>query len=272
MIRRMSVFQAVVYGVVQGLTEFLPISSSAHLILVPVFTGWPDPGLAFNVALHWGTLIAVTAYFWRDVVALFRDAGLSAAGDRSPQRLLPWKIALATVPGAALGYLFEHHAETTFRSPWVIVATLSLLAMALFAAERRGAGAIAVDQVPWISAFLVGVFQGIAIVPGVSRSGITITAALFLGLEKTAAVRFSFLLSIPIILGAGILEAGYIRDNLGNAAMWAGLAGSAAAGWAAIHFLITFVRTRSFLPFVIYRLALAGFLAAWLLSRPGSLS
>lgn len=263
----MSAFQAAVYGIVQGLTEFLPVSSSAHLILVPVFTRWPDPGLAFNVALHWGTLIAVAGYFWRDVRALIRDAALSMAGDRSGDKSLPWKIALATLPAAAMGMLLEEQASTVFRSPWVIVWTLSLLAVLLHFAEKRGSGDTTVEAITWRTALIIGFCQGLALVPGVSRSGITITAGLFLGLQKTAAVRFSFLLSIPIIFGAGLLESGYIIKNAGDPILWVAMASSALSGWAAIHFLLTYVRTRSFRPFVVYRLILAAVLAGLLLSR-----
>ena len=265
MIARMSLLQSLVYGVVQGLTEFLPVSSSAHLILVPVFTGWDDPGLAFNVALHWGTLIAVVGYFRKDVAVLIRGWVGSFRGERNPENVLPWQIALATVPGAVFGFILEEQAETVFRSPWVIVVTLSALAVLLYIAERVAPHRIPVERVGWVRAFLIGVLQGIAIVPGVSRSGVTITAALFLGLERTAAVRFSFYLSMPIILGAGLLESGYLLGNLRSFSMWVAMAAAAVSGAAAIHLLLTYVRTRTFTPFVIYRLALALVIAGWMI-------
>src|SRR4051812_44907732 len=123
----MPVWQAVIYGIVQGLAEFLPISSSAHLTLLPFFTGWEDPGLAFDVALHWGTLIAVLVYFWKDVLALIGGLIGSFSGQRAPLNLLPWKIAVATVPGAVIGFLFEKQAETIFRAPGLIATTLSVM-------------------------------------------------------------------------------------------------------------------------------------------------
>lgn len=264
---RMSPLQAIVYGIVQGLTEFLPVSSSAHLLLVPVFTGWPDPGLAFNVALHWGTLLAVVGYFWRDVVQLVRSAALSFTPAGSPDGPLPWKIAAATVPGAALGYIFEDQVSTVLRSAWVVVVTLSLLAILLHHAEKKGSGQTSMERLTWPAALLIGFCQGLAIVPGVSRSGITITAGLFLGLQKTAAVRFSFLLSIPIIFGAGLLESPYILERLGDPMLWIALVSSALSGWAAIHLLLTYVRTRSFRPFVVYRFVLAAVIAGLLISR-----
>lgn len=263
----MNIFEAVVYGIVQGLTEFLPVSSSAHLILIPVFTGWADPGLAFDVALHWGTLAAVFVYFRKDLLALVTGAWGALKGGRAPENILPFKIAAATLPGAIIGFLVEDYAETTFRSPWIMVVTLSVMGVALWVADRVGPKVRKMEDITWTRALLIGLMQAVALIPGVSRSGVTITTGLLLGFERTAAVRFSFLLSVPITLGAGLLKSHYIFENLGSPAIWVGIVASALAGIAATHVLITYVRQRSFTPFVVYRLILAAVLAATLLTR-----
>lgn len=253
----MSALQAAIFGLVQGLTEFLPVSSSAHLVLVPFFTGWPDPGLAFDVALHWGTLLAVVIYFRRDILNIVRDAFRSLGGARGPEYRLPWQIAAATVPGVIAGLLLEKYAETAFRSPPLLAVTLSAMGLLLAAADRLGSKSVSLSGVTWAKALTIGICQSLALIPGVSRSGVTMTTGLFLGLEKTAAVRFSFLLSIPITLGAGLLKIDYLFANLANPQFLAGLAASAVSGFLAIHFLLNYVRSKSFMPFVVYRLALA---------------
>jgi undecaprenyl-diphosphatase len=262
-----TIFQAIVYGLIQGLTEFLPVSSSAHLTLLPTFTGWPDPGLSFDVALHWGTLIAALIYFRRDLIKMTVDALAYLSGARTPESEFPWKIVVATVPGAIIGFLFEKQADTLFRSPWLIAGTLSIMGLWFLVADRFGKKQISLDQISWRNAILIGLSQGLAIIPGVSRSGITITSALLLGLDRSAAVRFSFFLSIPIIFGAGLVKAKYLIGNAGDPALIAGMLVSALSGLMAIHLLITYVRTRSFMPFVVYRLALAGSVVACLLLR-----
>jgi undecaprenyl-diphosphatase len=166
-----------------------------------------------------------------------------------------------------LGYVFEDHAETVFRSPWVVVGTMSVMAVLLWIADRPSSQRKSLAELPWGRAVIIGICQGLAIVPGVSRSGITISMALLLGLNRTDAVRFSFFLSVPIILGAGLLKLPFLIDNAGDPSVWVGLATAALAGAAAIHFLLTYVRSNSFLPFVVYRLVLAGFLALWLARR-----
>jgi undecaprenyl-diphosphatase len=263
----MTLFQSTIYGIIQGLTEFLPVSSSAHLILLPVFTGWPDPGLAFDVALHWGTLAAVVLYYRHDLAVFIRGAIGSLGGGRAPENILPWKIAAATVPGAVIGFAIEHQAETVFRSPWVMVFTLSIMGLVLWWADRVGTKNRHLEDLSWSRAITIGFLQSLALIPGVSRSGITMTACLFLGLERTDAVRFSFLLSIPITAGAGLLKSPYLIHNAGDPTIWAGVITSAVAGFLAIHVLMTYVRTRSFTPFVVYRIALAAVLAVTLLYR-----
>jgi undecaprenyl-diphosphatase len=252
----MSVFQAAAFGVVQGITEFLPISSSAHLLLLPWFFGWPDPGLAFDVALHWGTLLGVVVYYRRDCAQMLKTIFSNS---------LLWKIAFATLPAVVAGVLVKDLAETAFRSPWITAGTLSGVGLLLYFADRTGRGSDTLDQLSWKKALAVGCFQALALVPGVSRSGITMSAALLFGLDRSAAVRLSFLLSIPVTLGAGLLKIGYLTNNLGNPAVITAIVASALAGFSAIHFLVMFVRNKSFTPFVVYRLLLAGVIVWFLL-------
>jgi undecaprenyl-diphosphatase len=239
-----NLLQSVVLGIVQGLTEFLPISSSAHLILVPYFLGWPDPGLAFDVALHLGTLIGVLAYFWKD----FWDMLVVPAERKTIGFLL-----VATIPGAVAGLLFEHKIETIFRSPFLIAWALILLGVLLALADRLWTGDKKVSDLTWMTAAVIGLSQALALVPGVSRSGITITTALALGFERREAARFSFLMSAPIIAGAGLLKFHAIMSSPDKIALGAGFACSALAGFFAIWALMRYVQTRSYMPFAVYR-------------------
>jgi undecaprenyl-diphosphatase len=263
----MNITIAVVLGLVQGLTEFLPVSSSAHLILIPWFLHWPDPGLSFDVALHWGTLLAVVIYYRAELVKIAIEFFGSFTGEKTPSGRLGWYLIAATIPGAILGFLLEKKAESTFRSPVLIACTMSLLAIYLFIADRRNMARFSLDRLTLTHALTLGCAQAFALVPGVSRSGVTIATALLLGLDRPSAVRFSFLMSVPIILGAGILKIRILVSNAGDPTMWSGLFTSCLAGLAAIHLLVTYVRTRTFTPFVIYRLALAGVIVAWIFLR-----
>jgi undecaprenyl-diphosphatase len=245
--------EAVVLGIVQGLGEFLPISSSGHLVLAPWLFGWEDPGLAFNVALHLGTLVAVVAYFWRDWLNLAQN-GLK--GKKNREGRLFWYLAAATVPGILAGLALEEYAETVFRAPVLVGAMLIAMGAVLYAADRWGARARGIWQVGWRDALFIGVSQALAIIPGVSRSGATISAGRMLGLDREAATRFSFLLSTPIILGAGVYSLRNIGINDLTFAFWVGVAASAVTGFAAIAFLLRFVVTRNFNIFVWYRTAL----------------
>lgn len=258
----MNLWQTLIMGLIQGLTEFLPVSSSAHLVLIPWFFKWEDPGLAYNVALHWGTLIAVVSYFRKDLIQMTRGGIGFLQGNREPINKLPWFIIAATIPGAILGLLFEKQAETIFRSPLLIAGTLSVMGITLYLIDRVALKIKTIDQVTFNQILLIGILQGVAIVPGISRSGITISTALLLGFDRNAAVRLSFLLSIPIIAGAGILEIGFLLQNLRSPLFLLGIASAAISGLVAIHFLVTFVRTKSFTPFVVYRLLLAALILA----------
>ena len=250
-----SEFQAIVLGAVQGLAEFLPISSSAHLILVPWLLRWNDPGLVFDVALHLGTLVALLLYYWRDWLSM----GASIFnGDRVRRHLLIMLI-VASLPGALIGVLFEKQAESTFRSPLVIAIALALLGVALWFSDRSAPQTRKIGEVSFRDALLIGFSQAFAIIPGVSRSGSTITAARLLGLERADAANFSFLMATPIIAGAGLFEGRHLIHEGITGDVVAGFVTAAIFGLIAIVGLIRFVRTRTYEPFAWYRIALAGF-------------
>jgi undecaprenyl-diphosphatase len=257
----MDMVQAVVLGLVQGLGEFLPISSSAHLVLVPWLMKWVDPGLTFDIALHVGTLIAVVIYFWKDWLKLL-SKGLTQPREREGQ--LFWYLVLATIPGAIIGFLLENIAETIFRNPVLIACMLILLGIILFVVDRKGTKQIDVEHISLKTSFLIGLSQALAIIPGVSRSGITMTTALALGMTREGAARFSFLLSAPIILGAALVKVPKLIANpaMIDASFLTGMVVACIAGLASIGFLLRYVQTKTFLPFVIYRFALGAVVIA----------
>jgi undecaprenyl-diphosphatase len=238
--------QAVVLGVVQGLGEFLPISSSAHLIVVPWLLGWPDHGLAFDVALHVGTLAAVVYAFRGDWWRIGEGEG----------RLL-WLLVLASIPGAVAGLALGEAAETSFRSPLLIAVTMTVVGTILLVADRQASRGEERRQVSIMEAVLIGSAQALAIVPGVSRSGATISMALFLGYRREEAARFSFLLATPIIFGAALTKAPQLLRAPDRGPVLLGMAVSALVGLAAIRFLLAYVRTRDYRVFVYYRWAFA---------------
>lgn len=240
---------SIVLGIVQGLTELLPVSSSAHLALIPWVLRWEDPGLAFDVSLHLGTLLAVLVYFWNDLWEMLTG-----------EERLRWitLLGIGTIPGAVAGVLLKHQAETTFRSPTLMAMTLIGAGVVLGWADRRAGDRPMFTLTLW-DALLIGSVQALALVPGVSRSAMTIMMGLFLGLDRTSAARFSFLLSIPIIAGAGIIEVPKLmHSGLSLSFLTWGFLASAVAGLAAIHFLMRLVQTRSYMPFVIYRILAGG--------------
>jgi undecaprenyl-diphosphatase len=266
----MTIFQAIIYGVVQGLTEFLPISSTAHLILLPWAAGWPDPGLSFDVALHLGTLIALFLYFWADWMALVTSAlGILRGRTQAPDARMALMIVGATVPGAIAGALFEHKVEDALRAPQVIALMLIALALILAVAEITGHRKKSLNEISWSDAMTVGVAQALAIVPGVSRSGVTITAGLFRSMKRDTAARFSFYLSTPLIAGAvakktlDMVKAGATVEQL--IPFIVGIAVSGIVGYLAIAFMLQFLQTRTTYLFIYYRIALgiAVFLAIW---------
>ena len=257
----MTLLQAVMLGVAQGLGEFLPISSSAHLVLVPWLFGWTDPGLTFDVALHVGTLVAVVIYFWKDWCELIIKGFTEV---RSVKGRLFWCLVAASVPGAMGGFLLEKKAETIFRSPVLIAIMLILMGILLYWADRRSAKKTEIDNITFGTGVLVGISQTLAIIPGVSRSGITMTTGLFIGMTREGAARFSFLLSTPIIFGAAMVK---LRGVISNSSVITldfatGMLVSCLTGIVSIGFLLRYVQTRDFLPFAWYRFILGGLVIA----------
>lgn len=262
------IVQAIVIGIVQGLTEFLPISSSAHLILLPRVLGWDDVlinGPEFVVMLHMGTLAALLAYFWRDVLRLLR-AGWAALRERTlagdPDRRLALVLLLSVIPAALFGLFFEDWIDSFFRDSILIVPFILVIGAAiLWLAERLGTRERDLDQARLGDAAVIGVAQALALFPGISRSGITLAAGLFQGLRREAAARFAFLMGIPIIAGAGLWKT---RTIVGGGAgevdlvvLAAGIIAAAVSGWLAIGFLLRYLRTHSTGVFIAYRLVAA---------------
>ncbi len=257
--------QALILGAVQGLTEFLPVSSSAHLVLVPWLFGWNDPGLAFDVALHLGSLLALMIYYWRQWLSM----ALSIVRPDPDSRRMLILLIVASVPGAIIGLLLEKQAETIFRSPILIASTLALMGVVLWIADVVGRRKKQMDNIYLGDAILIGLSQALAIIPGVSRSGATITTGRFLGIERQDAANFSFLMATPIIAGAGLHEMPKIMHGGINGIVVAGFLSSAVFSLIAIAALISFVRSRTYQPFAWYRIAIAIFVAIVYLSRNG---
>jgi undecaprenyl-diphosphatase len=266
----MNFLQAIVLGIVQGLTEFLPISSTAHLRIVPVLFGWTfdynpdhphDPGAAFTAVIQLGTTLAVVIYFWRELlhVAVAWIRGLYDKSVRgSLEYKLGWYLILATVPVSVFGLIFSNQIETGARNLWLIAAAMIGLAVVLFAAEKVGKRDREEEQLNLKDAIVVGSAQALALIPGASRSGTTITAGLFRGLTREAAARFSFLLSIPAVVLSGLYEARKIGDKSGPGVGLTGLATlfAFAVGLASIHWLMRWLANHSTFIFIYYRLAL----------------
>ncbi|MGZ8501697.1 MAG: undecaprenyl-diphosphate phosphatase [Candidatus Limnocylindrales bacterium] len=269
--------QALVMGIVQGLTEFLPISSSGHLILVPYLLGWKDPfitSLAFSVMLHMGTLVALLAYFWRDWLVLV-PAGLAAVRDRSfradPDRRLAWLIAITTIPAIIVGPILNDLLETAVRSAGLVAVTLVIGGAILWLADRWGRKVRVETELTFGQALGIGAAQAVALVPGISRSGISISAGLFLGLTRESAARFSFLMATPITAAAGAYETlqllrGEAGGGITAGPLVVGMIAALVAGFAAIHLLLRYLRTNSLTIFVVYRLVLAAVVVAFFLS------
>jgi len=260
----MDAMHAAVLGTVQGLTEVLPISSSAHLILIPKFLKWPESGLTFDVALHIGTFLALSLYFWRDIVELIGNF-LSACrgGLNSPAKKLPFYIIAATIPAALAGKTLEGPIEELFRkSPATIALLLIFFGLLLAFADTTGAKRWRMDKITLKYAVIIGLFQCLALLPGVSRSGITITAALLLGFHRESAARFSFLISLPIVAGAALLKVGHLLKTgipAGEGvSLLIGISSSAVFGFLSVALLLKLVQRDSLYPFVWYRL-FAGF-------------
>lgn len=252
----MTVFQALVLGVLQGLAEFLPISSSAHLTLAPWLFHWRDPGLAFDVALHFGTLIAVVWYFRHQWITLIGAVASIIAHRRveTEQERRAVYLIIATIPGAIAGLALEKYAESTFRDPKLVATVLIIMGVVLWWIDKRSARDRPLESITWVDALLIGLAQMFAIIPGVSRSGSTITAGRALRLTREGAAIFSFLMSMPIIAAASLLKLPHVLKTEGiDAQLVVGVLASAVSGWLAISVLLRFVVRRSYGIFAVYR-------------------
>ena len=273
--------QALIMGIVQGLTEFLPISSSGHLILVPWLFGWKDPfidSLEFSVMLHMGTLLALVIYFWRDWLVLI-PAGLASIRDRSiggdPDRKMAWLLVVATIPAVLVAPLLSDAVESLIREPAPVAAMLCVGAAILWVADRWGAKIREMESMTFGGALGIGVAQVLALVPGISRSGVSISAGLLLGLKREAAARFSFLMATPVVAGAGAFEAlkvirGSSEVHPEARLIAIGFVAAATAGILAIHFMLEFLRRRPVTVFVVYRVVAAVVVFLVLLSPHGA--
>jgi undecaprenyl-diphosphatase len=266
-----NLFQAVVYGIVQGLSEFLPISSSGHLRIVPALFGWDDPGAAFSAVIQLGTMLAVVVYFWRELmhVSFAWLRGLVDSSVRpSLEYRLGWYLILATIPVGVFGFLFRNQIEVGARNLWLIASTLIIMALFLLLAERVGTRTRAEEDLNRNDAIVVGTAQALALIPGVSRSGSTITAGMFRGLTRETAARFSFLLSVPAVVGSGLFEARKIGDA-GGPGMGVTVVAtifSFGVGLATIAWLLRYISSHSMMIFVVYRIVLGVLLMSLLAS------
>jgi undecaprenyl-diphosphatase len=265
----MELLQIFILAALQGLTEFLPISSSAHLILAPLVTGYEDQGLAFDVAVHVGTLAAVVGYFRHEVMTITRDFihSLFNPTARSKESHLGWMIIIATLPVGLFGLLMKSLVETDLRSPLVIAITTIGFGILLLLADRTGKRQRDEYDIRFKDALIIGLFQAMAIIPGTSRSGATITGGLFLGLSRKAASRFSFLISIPtILMSGGLLTLDLVSSDTSpdwlSLSLGTGLAFVTA--YLCIHYFLRFIETMGMLPFVIYRFVLGALILVFL--------
>jgi len=258
----MPIYQVVVLALIQAFTEFLPVSSSAHLELAPMLLHWKDPGLTFDVALHVGTLVAVIVYFFRDWVQIVAQ-GLGMGAGQDPQLKqnpnLLWLLVVATIPAGIFGFMFQKQADSTWKNPYLIGAMLILVGILMWVAERSAYGRKNMGQISWTDGIVIGIAQMLALVPGTSRSGITITAGLFRELDRETSARFSFLLSTPIIAGAAAKKLWDIHKEGGlppdmRMPFALGIAISGIFGALVIAVFLRYLRRNSLMPFVYYRI------------------
>lgn len=267
----MTLFHAVLLGVVQGLGEFLPISSSAHLVILPWLLNFPDPGLTFDVALHLGTLIALLAYFYKDwfhlTLAFFRSLTKKPANWEFQERLI-WFLIVATIPGAAAGYLLENYAETVFRAPVLVAAMMAIMGIVLGVVDNFAPKTKNLEKVTFLDSLWVGISQALAIIPGTSRSGVTITAGMLRKMDRPTAARFSFLIATPIVAGAALLKLKNLFHGNADTNTIVGIAVSAVVGYLSIKYMLYFLQRYSYRVYVLYRLGFAAMVfAVWLARR-----
>ncbi|MFO7806808.1 MAG: undecaprenyl-diphosphatase UppP [Candidatus Moraniibacteriota bacterium] len=252
----MDITQSLILGIIQGITEFLPISSSGHLVLTPWIFDWKDHGLAFDVALHFGTLLAVVAFFWRDWINIFA-AALTGKKKGDFNRKYLWILVLATIPGVAAGFFLNDLAESFFRSPLVVAFTLSFFGLALFLADKFFKKKKHFGKINFKDGLMIGLAQAVAIVPGTSRSGITMTVGLMLGLTRKSAAKFSFLMATPIIFGASVYKAGDFINKGISAVDIIGILAAFVSGYLAIAGMLKFIEKVGYHWFFYYRFLLA---------------
>jgi undecaprenyl-diphosphatase len=255
----MELLKALILGIVQGATEFLPISSSGHLVLIPAFLGWDQAPLVFDTTVHLATLLAVVAVFWRDLLNLLVAWWQGLRRGQPFQTVaarLAWYVILGTVPGILAGYFLKDTFESLFASPRAVCGFLLLTALLLLLAEVFGRRRRELTKLTWLDSLLIGIGQAAAIAPGLSRSGTTMSVGMFRGLTRDAAARFSFILSVPIILGAGLMQlitlAGNNSAPVGATGLIVGSLAAGISGYAAIRLLLAYLRQHPFYPFVIY--------------------
>jgi undecaprenyl-diphosphatase len=278
----MPVYQAIILALVQALTEFLPVSSTAHLILFPWLLHWQDPGLAFDVALHAGTLVAVLLYFFKDWLTLalcglgLKYPAAAPAEEVAQHKRMFWYMVVGTIPGGLLGWLFERRIEENFRTPMVISISMIVVGLLMWWADSKSRLTRPLDQSNLGDALSIGTAQALALCPGVSRSGITITTGLFRGFTRQAATRFSFLLSTPLIAGAVVShlprlikmhKAGGL--DLPLSTLFLSIAVSGLAGYFVIAFFLRYLQTRTLKVFVVYRLAFGIIIFVWAFLQAG---
>ncbi len=257
----MDFIQSIILGAIQGLTEFFPISSTAHLVLLPWFFSWKDEGLAFNVALHMGSLIAIIYYFredWIRIISEFLKCLSKLSFSDSTDGRMGLYLIIATIPGGLAGVLFESLASGILRNPIYVAFSLSFFGVLLYASDKFTKKSKSTDEMNLVDCIIIGISQAFAIVPGVSRSGITITGAMFRGYKRDQAAKFSFMLAAPLIAGAGVFESRHLElSSVLSLPFVAGIVASAVFAFLAIKYLLRFVRHRSYTVFVAYRLVLA---------------
>ncbi len=259
----MTILEALLLGLVQGITEFLPVSSTAHLRVVPALLGWGDPGAAVSAVIQLGTLLAVLIYFRKDILRMLKAffSGLASGKPfETVDSRMAWWVGLGTIPVVIAGLLLKHSIETSFRSLYIVSASLFLLAILLLIAEKISALRRPMEEMKWWESLIVGVAQACALIPGSSRSGTTMTASMFLGYTREAAARFSFLLSIPAVTASGLFELYEIRHELAGSMSFTMIIATVVAavtGYMAIGFLLRYLRTNSTYVFIWYRIALA---------------
>lgn len=257
----MEIFQSILLGIIQGITEFFPISSTAHLALIPWFFSWKDPGLSYNVALHFGSLFAIIIYFrktWQKITLEFITAARRLSFSGLPYGRLGFQIIVATIPAGLSGLLFEQYAAGVLRNPLIIATSLTIFGLLLLYSNSKSNKERTIENITYKDSLIIGLAQAFAIIPGASRSGVTITGALFRNFKTDEAARFSFMMAAPLIIGATVFESKNMTiDSVTQKSFMLGVIVSAIFAFLAIKYLLRFVRFRGYKYFVYYRILLA---------------